>query len=151
MSAGAFLLRDITADDHDVLVALWVAAWVPVFPNIDFSARRGFIQEHLTAFSCPPNRARMLTENGKTVGFALVDIPRQELEQIAVHPSAQGSTAARLLLEDARALAGSRLALSVNTDNARALGFYQKHGFRITGEGVSAASGLPILFMEWQA
>lgn len=144
------MLRDIAPEDHEALVALWIAAWTPVLPQIDFTARQAFIRERLRAFSCPPKRARVLEENGVFAGFSLIDPVAQDLEQIAIAPDFAGKGDAQHLLDDAKAIAGERLTLSVNTDNARAVAFYEKHGFGVTQEGVSAASGLPILFMEWR-
>ena len=144
------MLRDIAPEDHDTLVALWIAAWTPVLPQIDFTARQGFIRERLKAFSCPPKRARLLESKGILAGFSLIDPLQQDLEQIAVAPAFVGKGAAQILIDDAKQIAGDRLTLSVNTDNPRAVAFYEKHGFCVTREGVSAASGLPILFMEWR-
>lgn len=144
------LLLDMVDADTEALVALWIAAWTPVLPQIDFTARQGFIRDRLVEYRKPPKRARVLEENGVTAGFSLVDPVRQDLEQIAVAPACLGKGAAQTLLDDAKRIAGNRLTLSVNKDNPRALAFYSKHGFGVTREGIAAASGLPIVFMEWK-
>ena len=66
-------LRDITPEDHEALIALWIAAWAPVLPQIDFVARQGFIGERLVDYLIPPKRARVLEENGVFAGFSLIE------------------------------------------------------------------------------
>jgi len=38
----------------------------------------------------------------------------------------------------------------VNTDNSRAITFYEKVGFVITGDGFNAFSGRPVHHMSWR-
>jgi hypothetical protein len=70
------------------------------------------------------------------------------LDQIAVAPEAWGSPAARVLLGAAKAIAPSGLDLRVTHDNARAIRFYEKHGFAVSGEEVNPRSGAPIYEMK---
>lgn len=144
-------LRAIIPQDHEGLVALWVRAWQPVFPQIDFAARRDFIRARLVEYGTPPCLALMLED----AGFLLLNPLTGELEQIAVDPAFQGKGLARqpsvatLLLEEAKRLSPQGLHLSVNQHNLRAIRFYTRHGFTMTGQGTSAASGLPLFFMRW--
>lgn len=146
-------LRAIAPQDHEGLVALWVRAWQPVFPQIDFAARSDFIRTRLIEYSTPPCLALMLDG----AGFLLLNPVTGELEQIAVDPAFQGKglagqpKIAAILLDEAKRLSPQRLHLSVNQHNLRAIRFYTRHGFAITGQGISAASGLPLFFMHWRA
>ena len=54
------------------------------------------------------------------------------------------------MLAEARRLSPSVLTLNVNRDNARAIHFYEKHGFVITGGDINPRSGAPIYLMRWQ-
>ncbi len=54
------------------------------------------------------------------------------------------ATSPALLLDDAKRLSPARLDLQVNKDNARAIAFYEKHGFVMAGEGVNPVSGRPV-------
>jgi putative acetyltransferase len=54
------------------------------------------------------------------------------------------------LLDEAKRLSPSGLDLDVNTDNARAIAFYGKHGFSISGSGVNPISQKPIHRMSWR-
>jgi len=40
--------------------------------------------------------------------------------------------------------------LLVNKDNARAIRFYEKHGFRYAGEDKNPVSGRPVNKMSWR-
>ena len=42
------------------------------------------------------------------------------------------------------------LNLDVNTDNTRAISFYEKVGFVVTGNGFNAFSGRPVHHMSWR-
>jgi putative acetyltransferase len=42
------------------------------------------------------------------------------------------------------------ITLLVNTDNARAIRFYERNGFAHAGGDVNPTSGRPVLRMEWK-
>jgi putative acetyltransferase len=67
-----------------------------------------------------------------------------------VAPEAWRSGVAEILLARARELSPTGLALYVNKDNARAIRFYEKHGFVIQGDDVNQKSGRPIYKMSWR-
>jgi putative acetyltransferase len=54
-----------------------------------------------------------------------------------------------MLLGEAKRLSPGLLELHVNQDNARAVRFYQKHGFGVAGEDVNPRSGAPVYLMRW--
>jgi putative acetyltransferase len=72
------------------------------------------------------------------------------LDQIVVAPEHWTSGVGSNLLAEAKRLSPLGLDLDVNTDNARAIGFYAKHGFSISGAGVNAISGKPVHRMSWR-
>jgi len=53
-------------------------------------------------------------------------------------------------MAEARRLSPLGLDLKVNADNARAIRFYEKHGFAVTGEEANPRSGAPIYAMSWR-
>jgi len=67
-----------------------------------------------------------------------------------VAPEAWGSKIAGALLAEAKRLSPRGLDLKVNADNARAIRFYQKQGFVITGDATNPRSGAPIHTMAWR-
>ena len=44
----------------------------------------------------------------------------------------------------------SDIELLVNTDNARAIAFYEKNGFEMAGDDVNPVSGRPVFRMRWR-
>ena len=79
----------------------------------------------------------------RIAGFVTVDPRTLYLDQIVVAPEHWGSGVAKVLLDAARQLSPSGLDLDVNTDNARAIRFYEKCGFSRSGAGVNPISGKP--------
>jgi putative acetyltransferase len=53
-------------------------------------------------------------------------------------------------VDEAKRLAPKGLDLLVNKDNSRAIRFYEKHGFRLTGDDVNPTSGRPVYRMQWR-
>ena len=84
------------------------------------------------------------------VGFVTVDRQTGYLDQIVVAPEAWGSELGALLIAQARRLSPRGLDLHVNHDNTRAIRFYEKQGFTITGNDVNPRSGAPIHKMSWR-
>lgn len=129
---------------------LWIASWQATLPAIDFSARRAWFLTYVVEIEqrgglllCAFDQAGILS------GFILLDTATGILEQIAIAPAFFGSGLGAFLLEAAKERCRTGLRLDVNTDNPRAVRFYEKHAFRQIGEGVNGYSGLPILHMRW--
>jgi putative acetyltransferase len=142
-------LRPARADDRAAMTALWVEAWTPVFPQIDFSARAAWFGEHMSALEAKGARLTVAEDARGLAGFSIFDPATCDMDQLCVALRAQGSPVARDLLA-ALKRESARVALTVNRDNPRARRFYEREGFRVAGEGVSERSGLPIVFMEWR-
>ena len=83
-------------------------------------------------------------------GFVTVDARTFDLDQIVVAPEAWGSGTAPALIAEAKRLSPRGLDLHVNKDNARAIRFYEKHGFTVTGEAINWRSGAPVHKMSWR-
>jgi len=67
-----------------------------------------------------------------------------------VAPEAWGSEVAAALIAEAKRCAPTGLDLKVNQDNARAIRFYEKQGFAITGADTNERSGAPLHRMSWR-
>ena len=128
-------------DDCEMLADLWVASWQDTMPAIDFSRRRPWILDRLRLW--PAAGVLVASADGVAAGFLLLDAAAGLIDQLVVAPAAKGRGEAASLLAAARSLAPGGLVLDVNADNARAIGFYTREGFRIAGAGVNPASGLP--------
>ena len=136
--------------DRAPLLDLWIAAWTPIIPAIDFAADRGWLSDHLDAL-LRDGAVLILArdEAGVPRGFLTLDPKTGVVDQLAVDPACSGRGLGARLMEEAKRLASSGLMLRVNQVNVRAVRFYERAGFAVTGESVSARSGLPLFTMVW--
>jgi putative acetyltransferase len=84
------------------------------------------------------------------VGFVTVNSRTLYLDQLVVAPECWRSGIGAALIDEAKRISPTGLDLHVNTDNARAISFYLKHGFAITGADVNPISGKPVHRMSWR-
>ena len=84
------------------------------------------------------------------IGFVTIEPHTHYLDQLVVAPQFWGHAVAAALMAQAKQISPDFIDLDVNTDNARALAFYKKQGFAVTGEGVNAFSGRPIYHLRWR-
>jgi putative acetyltransferase len=141
-------LRAYTTADEDAAIELWRRSWQAAYPAIDFSARVPWWRERWRHELVPSARITVAETDGNMQGFVTVDPRTGYLDQIVVAPQAWGRGIADALLEQAKRISPV-LDLKVNKDNARAIRFYEKHGFRISGEDVNENSGRPVYTMTW--
>lgn len=143
--------RERSAADWPALLDLWVAAWRATYPDIDFDARRDWLTAHIGALEAGGATTLVLEETaGGLAGFVAIDAKRGWLDQLCVAPERFGAGAAPLLMAAAKRLSPQRIALDVNADNARAIGFYEREGFTRVGAGKASLSGRPTLVLEWR-
>ena len=145
-----FTLRPYRADDEDAAIELWRATWQQAYPSIDFTARVAWWRERWRSELVPVATIMLAERDGVLAGFVTVDPKTRYLDQIVVAPEAWGSEVAAALLAEAGRLSPDGLELKVNADNTRAIRFYEKHGFVITGQDVNERSGAPIHVMSWR-
>ena len=150
MSAAAFRLRPYRAADEDTAIELWRRSWQVAYPHLDFAARLDWWRERWRSELVGTATIVLAEAGGEMVGFVTVDPRTLYLDQIVVAPEAWGSKIAGALLAEAKRLSPRGLDLKVNADNARAIRFYQKQGFVITGDATNPRSGAPIHTMAWR-
>ena len=150
MSAAAFRLRPYRAADEDTAIELWRRSWQVAYPHLDFAARLDWWRERWRNELVSTATIILAEADGEMVGFVTVDPRTLYLDQIVVAPEAWGSKIAGALLAEAKRLSPRGLDLKVNADNARAIRFYQKQGFVITGDATNPRSGAPIHTMAWR-
>jgi putative acetyltransferase len=152
--SAAVVLRPYGEHDEDAAIALWLRTWQAAYPELDFAARlewwRARWRDELV-----PSAAIVIAEAQERsgtvmIGFVTVDARTLYLDQIVVAPEHWGSGAGAALIGEAKRLSPRGLDLDVNTDNARAIGFYGKQNFVISGAGVNPISGKPIHRMSWR-
>jgi putative acetyltransferase len=147
---GSVTVRPMTPEDLAETLDMWVAAWQAAYPNIDFAARRDWTKDRIAELENTGSHALVALRDDRIVGALVVNPETGYLDQIVVATADKGRGVADILLAEARRISPQRLDLHVNQDNARAIGFYQKHGFVIDGEDVNPRSGAPIYRMSWR-
>jgi putative acetyltransferase len=136
VSQAAFTLRPYTAADEDA--------------EIDFDARVDWWRQRWRDELVPVATITVAEAQGKMAGFVTVDPASFDLDQIVVAPEAWGIGVASALIAEAKRISPDGLDLYVNKDNARAIRFYEKHGFAISGEAFNWRSGAPVHKMSWR-
>jgi putative acetyltransferase len=143
-------LRPYTSADEDMAIELWRRTWQQHYPHLDFTARVPWWRERWRSELVPVATITVGESDGNLIGFVTVDPKTRYLDQIVVAPEAWGSGVAMALIAEAKRLSPGGLDLAVNADNARAIRFYEKQGFAITGNDVNPLSGSPTYNMSWR-
>jgi putative acetyltransferase len=151
MTTGPLKLRPYAAADEDAAIELWRRSWQRTYPDIDFAARLDWWRKRWRGELVPVASIVVAERDGALLGFVTVDPRSGYLDQIVVAPECWGANVATLLLGEAKRISPARIELLVNTDNARAIAFYRKHGFVLAGEDVNPVSGRPVHRMRWRA
>lgn len=150
---AGYHLRHYQTADEQAAIALWLRTWQAAYPQIDFAARvdwwRTRWRNELVATAEIVVMERKGNGDHAMVGFVTIDSRTLYLDQIVVAPELWGSGVGAALIAEAKHLSPAGVALDVNIDNARAIRFYEKHGFCIGGAGVNPISGKPVHRMIW--
>jgi putative acetyltransferase len=143
-------LRPYDARDEEASVALWLRTWQAAYPELDFAERLDWWRKRWRNELVPVAEVVIAEVDGKMAGFVTVDPKTLYLDQLVVAPDHWRSGFGAALLAEAKRISPTGLDLDVNTDNARALSFYRKEGFSITGNGKNPISGKPVYRMSWR-
>lgn len=149
-SARAVSLRPYDAKDEEAAIALWLRSWQTAYPQIDFGKRLEWWRDRWRNEITKSADIVIAEADGEMIGFVTVDPQTCYLDQIVVAPEHWASGVGGALIAVAKQLSPTGLELHVNTDNARAIRFYEKLGFSIAGDGVNPISGKPVHRMRWQ-
>jgi putative acetyltransferase len=150
VAQATFTLRRYRPGDEDASVALWLRSWQAAYPQLDFAARLDWWRQRWRNELLPVADVVIAESAGTMIGFVTVDPKTLYLDQIVVAPEHWRSGVGAALLTEAKRISRLGLDLDVNTDNARAIGFYVKHGFAISGAGNNPISGKPVHRMSWR-
>ena len=88
--------------------------------------------------------------NGDMIGFVTIDTATALSRSAGGRAGILGRGVGLALISEAKRLSPSGVDLDVNVDNVRALAFYGKCGFTITGDGKNPITGRPIHRMSWR-
>jgi putative acetyltransferase len=150
VSGASFTLRRYAPADEAAAIELWRRTWQLAYPQIDFATRVAWWRERWRSELVPSTVITVAEHDGTLLGFVTVDPKSGYLDQIVVAPEFWGSNVAALLLDAGKRVSPARLDLLVNTDNGRAIAFYEKHGFEMAGDDVNPVSGRPVFRMRWR-
>jgi len=150
VSKQAFTLRPYTSADEEAAIELWLRTWQIAFPQIDFATRVDWWRQRWHEELVPIATITVAEASGQMLGFVTVDPATFDLDQLVVVPEAWGIGVAAALIADAKRISPDGLDLHVNTDNARAIRFYEREGFVISGEALNWRSGAPVHKMSWR-
>jgi len=146
---SSFTLRPYRAEDEDAAISLWHKTWQQAYPSIDFAARLPWWRERWRNELAPAAAIIVAELSARFAGFVTID-EAGYLDQLVVAPEHWGSELGTMLLDEAKRRSPAGIRLKVNTDNARAIRFYERNGFEHAGEDVNPTSGRPVLRMEWK-
>jgi GNAT superfamily N-acetyltransferase len=150
--AAAVEIRDALPDDALALEALQRRSsdvWED--DRVQLAAHPDAIEPPHQAIA--DGRVRVAIDgNGRPVGFS-VALPAEdgayELDDLFVEPDWMGFGVGRLLVEDVAARAAIEGAISITvTANPRALGFYERLGFRSTGAASTRFGPAPRMALD---
>jgi putative acetyltransferase len=150
VSKQAFTLRPYSSADEAAAIELWLRTWQIAFPQIDFATRVDWWRQRWHEELVPIATITVAEASGQMLGFVTVDPATFDLDQLVVAPEAWGIGVAAALIADAKRISPDGLDLHVNTDNARAIRFYEREGFVISGEALNWRSGAPVHKMSWR-
>ena len=148
--SGAITLRPYAPADEDAAIELWRRTWQQHYPHLDFTARLAWWRERWRKELVPVANIMLAEVGGTLAGFVTVDTKTMYLDQFVVAPEFWGSEVGKVLADEAKRLSPRGLELLVNKDNARAIRFYEKHGFIYTGDDKNPVSGIAVNRMAWR-
>lgn len=146
----AVTLRPYSEADEAEAIELWRRTWQVAYPQLDFNARVDWWRERWRNELVPVATITMAHKDNALAGFVTVDVETGYLDQIVVAPEAWAFGVGKTLLDEAKRISPNGLDLHVNDDNARAIRFYEKHGFVVSGNDKNPRSGAPIYKMSWR-
>lgn len=147
--SASFTLRPYNAGDEDAAIDLWFRTWSQAYPSIDFAQRLEGWRARWRDELAPAAQIFVAEQNGAMTGFVTIDASGY-LDQLVVAPEAWGSDLGNVLIDKAKAMSPGGITLLVNTDNARAIRFYERNGFVHTHDDVNPVSGRKVYGMAWK-
>lgn len=139
-------LKAGTEQDYSQLVSLWEAS---------VRATHGFLNEEDILFfkKLIPDylsQVRVFVvcdNNGKIIGFT--GVSDNNLEMLFIHPDARGQGVGKILVNYVISVLGVKK-VDVNEQNAQAVGFYLKMGYKVISRSETDGQGKPYPLLHMQ-
>ena len=118
--------------DHWEVADLWAPHWGSHLPPLSFHDRHDWLFDHIENLHEAGSRTvcAVNARTGGVAGFVTFDPAARTLHQIVVASSARGTGAATMLLNEAKRLSPGGLSVDVDRENARAVRFFEREGFK---------------------
>lgn len=157
-------IRAAHPDDAEQLAVIYKEAWQATYPNAEYGIAQEDIEEKTKDWGTPEDirkrRERIQNSDdhvydvvaeadgcviGDSVFIRTSGNKYNKLAKIYVHPEYHGMGAGTALAREGLRWLGDEkpVALEVTKYNEQAIGFYQKLGFEIVGDGKSPVAELP--------
>lgn len=143
---------------REILVETWHATYDEIYgvEKVNEITSTWHTLDRLAEQRHQPNSEFLVADNGEVVGGMAFASQRDKviyLHQLYVHPKYHGGkTGLHLLIEIENSFVDAEtISLEVEAKNEKAIGFYQKYGFKKVGETQNCGaenSGIPALIME---
>jgi putative acetyltransferase len=150
VSGASFSLRRYRDADEAAAIELWRRTWQHAYPTIDFAQRLAWWRARWRNELLPAALVTVAERETEMLGFVTVDPSNGYLDALVVAPEEWGGALAGALIAEAKRCAPAGLDLLVNQDNVRAIRFYEKHGFVVSGADKNPLSGAPLHRMRWR-
>ncbi|MFD3405280.1 GNAT family N-acetyltransferase [Kribbella sp. NPDC058693] len=140
-------VSEIRPDEYDRAAELWeasVRATHDFVTEADLDVFRPLVR---ASFGEIAQLAGLRTDDGLLIGF--IGVEDGNVEMLFLDPEYRGQGGGSLLLEHAFA-SFAAVAVDVNEQNPQAIGFYERHGFRVVSRSEHDTTGkpYPILHMK---
>lgn len=139
------MIRKLQAGDIEAVLNIWLEASIEAhdFMPADFWKSK---LEDMRNIYIPNSETMVMEIDGEVSGF--FSLYEDDLAALFVSPEKQGRGLGGQLVAAAKSMRG-RLELNVYESNKRAVSFYKKQGFAITGDGQDPHTGHKELRMVW--
>lgn len=134
-------IRAANADDHEALLAIWLASARRTHHFLDEGEILALLPAASDYLKSPGHALWVLCDEGIPIGFLGLGVA--SIESLFIAPERMRRGGGRALLAHARALSSARLTVDVNEQNVEALAFYRASGFSITGRSPTDGQGRP--------
>ena len=149
MSGG--LIRHARPDELPDIAVLWGASWESIGISNEHDLSGQALIDHLRREVADSWDLYVYEEAAALLAMLAIVPDRNNLSQIFVAPSAQSRGLGKQLLQFAKTLMPQEIHLNTQSENTRALRWYLKEGFEITGTRFNETYQREVIDMVWRA
>jgi len=149
--SGTVRIRPLQENDIPHVVSLWYRTWHATFPALCHPDPISTWEQHFRDDLIRRGTIWVAEEeDGHIVGFLVVMVQDNYLDQLFVDPTSHSQGIGTVLLHKATELCPQGLSLHTLQQNVQARRFYERHGFVAGPHGVNPINGQPNVEYRWQ-